>query len=100
MSEFTNEFLEWARTHPTDVSAIGLNILIDHIDESHAKIAQLEAERDEWHKDAERLATILGNLFIGCILCNGKKKGDVFVHDPDCPITLHRQLVEKYEVTE
>ena len=61
---------------------------------------RLQAERDEWHKDAERLATILGNLFIGCILCNGKKKGDVFVHDPDCPITLHRQLVEKYEVTE
>ena len=62
-----------------------------------ARIAQLEAERDEWHKDAERLATILGNLFIGCILCNGKKKGDVFVHDPDCPITLHRQLEDKYK---
>ena len=45
--EFTNEFLEWARTHLTDVSAIGLNILIDHIDESHARIAQLTAERDE-----------------------------------------------------
>ena len=69
-------------------------------DKISARIAQLTAERDEWHKDAERLATILGNLFIGCILCNGKKKGGVFVHAPDCPITLHRQLVEKYEVTE
>lgn len=57
--EFTNEFLEWARTHPTDVSAIGLNILIDHIDESHAKIAQLTAERDElynWIIDILELA--------------------------------------------
>lgn len=63
-------------------------------------IAQLTTELADWKADAERLATILDNLFTGCILCNGKKKGDVFMHDPDCPITLHRQLCEKYEVME
>ena len=53
-------------------------------DKISARIAQLEAERDEWKADAERLIQ-LANF-------NNARAGEYF--------DLHEQLVKKYEVRE
>lgn len=64
-------------------------------EDQQATIAQLTAERDEWRKDAERLATKHLDLYNSCVHC-GHHKYSGMDHAIDCPITLHRQLEEKY----
>lgn len=72
-------------------------------DELNARIAQLTAERDEWKADAERLekhhlSITKANLF-HCSYCGYITKDDdgIMVHQDTCPITLHRQLEDKYK---
>lgn len=111
--KYTKEYIAKVRLCSNLIDPPASDVIGELLDE----IEQLTAERDElklavaqteldisawknicaeWRKDAERLATILDNLFMGCILCNGKKKNSHFTHEPDCPITLHRELGAKY----
>ena len=68
-----------------------------------ARIAQLEAERDEWKDDAERLAeAFVIEVYPHEWVCRSGchhmgKTPDTIEHALGCPITLHRQLVEKYK---
>jgi ribosomal protein L37AE/L43A len=81
----------------------------DHLNNSvtqnnvlNATIAQLTAERDAWKAYAERLAkTFVIEVYPHEWVCRsgchhmGKSPATIN-HAPDCPITLHRQLVAKY----
>ena len=72
-------------------------------DELQARIAQLEAERDEWRADAERLAkAFVIEVYPHEWVCRSGchhmgKTPDTIEHAPNCPITLHRQLEDKYK---
>ena len=70
---------------------------------------QLEAELAKWKQDAERLAGAETDIYsegdeeyISCVHSGScgyhvyRRKGAEFIHAPNCPITLHRELVAKY----
>ena len=63
----------------------------------------LTAERDEWRADAERLAkAFVIEVYPHEWVCRSGchhmgKTPDTIEHAPNCPITLHRELVEKYK---
>jgi len=63
----------------------------------------LTAERDEWKQDAERLAkSFVIEAYPHEWVCRSGchhmgKSPDTIEHAPNCPITLHRELVEKYK---
>lgn len=68
-----------------------------------AQIAQLTAQLAEWQADAERLAKDYYQEFFYdadkcyCKFCDVESfTPEEIQHSPDCPITLHRQLVAKY----
>lgn len=50
MSEYTPEFHEFARTHPTDVSAVGLNCLLDEIEDLQALIGKLSEDGEFFYQ--------------------------------------------------
>lgn len=64
--------------------------------------AELFAERDEWKQDAERLAkSFVIEVYPHEWVCRSGchhmgKTPDTIEHAPNCPITLHRELVAKY----
>lgn len=65
------------------------------------EIQRLTAELDACRADAERFAEHYGGFDEGgnyCVFCGEytEQDGITINHDNDCPITLHRQLVEKY----
>jgi hypothetical protein len=74
-----------------------------HFDKFMIEYHELQNECAEWWQDAERLAILYehdsgfgdGNQ---CIHCGGVYGIDNKIkHALDCPITLHRALVEKYK---
>lgn len=75
------------------------------VDEAISIVDKLTAELAEWRADAERLAKRhverkKSDKQMYCIHCDGFPHMTDYrkiVHDADCPITLHRQLVEKYK---
>lgn len=68
---------------------------LEAADSFSKQIIDLTNDRDEWRKDAERLATKHLDLYNSCVHC-GHHKYSGMDHAIDCPITLHRQLVAKY----
>jgi len=71
--------------------------------EMTAGVTQLKQERDEWKQDAERLAkSFVIEAYPHEWVCRSGchhmgKTPDTIEHAPNCPITLHRELVEKYK---
>jgi hypothetical protein len=78
-------------------------------DKIEQKISNLEAELAEWRADAERLASAETEIcsegdeeYIYCVhsgSCGShtyRRRDAEFIHAPNCPITLHRELVAKY----
>ena len=70
--------------------------------EMTAGVTQLKQERDEWKQDAERLAkSFVIEAYPHEWVCRSGchhmgKTPDTIEHAPNCPITLHRELVAKY----
>lgn len=66
---------------------------------------RLTAELAKWKQDAERLAkhhlSITKENLFHCSYCGYITTDDdgIMVHQDNCPITLHRELVAKYKVT-
>jgi hypothetical protein len=63
---------------------------------------KLTAERDDWKADAERFAEHYGGFDESgnyCAFCGKytERDGITINHLTICPITLHRELVEKYK---
>jgi len=73
--------------------------------QTNKRLAEVEAERDEWRQDAERLAkSFVIEVYPHEWVCRSGchhmgKTPDTIEHSPDCPIKLHRELVAKYEVS-
>ena len=58
--DFSIECLEFARTHPSDLSAIGIITLVEWIDKLTAEIARLQEKLHDEMSQLE-IATDLGN---------------------------------------
>ena len=73
-------------------------LLVDEFEALKDELAEVTAERDEWKHDAERLAGRYMATYRTCVHCEERLDdvGEVG-HSPNCPITLHRELVAKYE---
>lgn len=69
------------------------------------QVEQLTAELAKWKQDAERLAkhhlSITKENLFHCSYCGYITTDDdgIMVHQDNCPITLHRELVAKYKET-
>lgn len=66
-----------------------------------AEIQRLTAELADWKADAERLAKAFYWDELGCVCIHcgeyAELDGKYIPHKVDCPITLHRQLEDKYK---
>lgn len=74
---------------------------LEAADSFSKQIIDLTNERDEWRAAAERLAkTFVIEVYPHEWACRGchhmGKTPDTIEHAPNCPITLHRELVAKY----
>lgn len=78
-------------------------LLVDEFEALKDELAEVTAERDEWKQDAERLAkSFVIEVYPHEWVCRSGchhmgKTPDTIEHSPDCPITLHRQLEDKYK---
>ena len=100
---FTEALRNLAKRNPADVSAIGVSVLIDHIEELEKEIARRDEIITRLKEDAERLAaTYVVEVFPHEWVCRGgchhwARFGEQIDHAPDCPITLHRALMKELE---
>ena len=67
------------------------------------EVAELRASRDKWKADAMRLSEMWlehdqANYRWQCVHCFSSSRDLIakpIVHDADCPITMHEQLIEE-----